>query len=66
MSFGGGKPKTEPVIMPPDVEDPAIEEARRRERERLRRKRGRGASILTGPQGVTEPANIGRKTLLGE
>lgn len=67
MSFGGGKPsRVEPVVMPPDIEDPAIMEVRRRERERLRKKRGRGASILTGPQGVEEPASIGRKTLLGE
>ena len=65
--FGGSKPgRPEPIIMPPDIEDPAVTKARRRERERLRKKRGRGASILTGPQGVEEPANIGRKTLLGE
>jgi len=67
MGFGGGKPKkVEPFIPPPVIEDPAIEEAKRRERERLRKKRGRGASILTGPQGVLGPANVGLKTLLGE
>lgn len=69
MGFlGGGSspPKVEPFVPPPVIEDPAIEEAKRRERERLKRKRGRGASILTGPQGVLEPATTGRKTLLGE
>jgi len=67
MSFGGSKPKKpEPFVPPPDIEDPAIAEAKRRERERLIKKRGRGASILTGPQGAPGSANVGLKTLLGE
>ena len=66
MSFGGKPKKPEPFIPPPVIEDPAIEEAKRRERERLRKKRGRGASILTGPQGDLGPANVSLKTLLGE
>jgi len=68
MSFGGSSPKVIPAVEtpPPDIDDPAIEEAKRRERERLRRRRGARASILTGPEGATEEANVGRKTLLGE
>jgi hypothetical protein len=67
MSFGGSSPpKIEPFIPPPQMEDPAVEEAKRRERERLRKKRGRGSSVLTGPQGILAPAEVGRKTLLGQ
>lgn len=67
MGFGKKKtPKIEPIIEPPEIEDPAMEEARRLERERLRKKRGRASTILTGSEGVTEGAFLGRKTLLGQ
>jgi hypothetical protein len=67
MGFGKKKtPKIEPIPEPPEIEDPAMEEARRLERERLRKKRGRTSTILTGSGGVTEEAFLGRKTLLGQ
>jgi len=63
---GAEPPPIPPVQEPPELTDPAVEEARRKERELLRRRRGRGSTILTGGLGVTEAAPVARKTLLGE
>lgn len=35
-------------------------------RQRTRRRQGRQDTILTEPQGLTEEANISRKTILGQ
>jgi len=59
-----------PEPPPPPPPDPRIKEEKRLEEERRERiKRGtigRRSTILTGGAGLTEPANIQRKTLLGE
>lgn len=60
------KPK---IPTPPDIptrDDPAVKEAGKKERRRRLKAKGRSSTILTGGQGVTEAANIGRKTLLGQ
>lgn len=65
--MGGGSPRLpSPPPPPPEREDPAIAEARAREVVAARRLRGRASQILTGPQGVTAPAPVGRKVLLGQ
>lgn len=46
----------------PTREDPAVQEAIKRERELARRRRGRRSTILTGPGGVGKDE---KKTLLG-
>lgn len=61
MSFS--PPKT--GRRPPVIDDPAVEEARRRALEAERLRRGRAATILTGNQGVTGDPVVGRATLLG-
>jgi len=59
-----------PEPPPPPPPDPRIKEEKRLEEERRKRiKRGeigRRSTILTGGAGLTDPANIQRKTLLGE
>lgn len=57
----------EPIITtpPPSSEDPAIKEAAEREAERIRKKKGVASTIMTGPLGVTEPANVLREKLGG-
>ena len=61
-----------PVVLPapaqtaPTMEDPAVEEARRRAEEAELRARGRRATILTGGEGATDLAPTRRKRLLGE
>lgn len=57
--FGGGQK----VQAAPTVEDPAVQEAKRKERELARRRTGRSSTILTGPAGLSE--NTGKKTTLG-
>ena len=69
--FGGGAPSPPPLPplppLPPPLptrDDPAVNEAAEAERRRRLAARGIGSTILTGPLGVTEEANVG-KTLLG-
>lgn len=68
MSIFGGGPKTPPVETPkppPQLNDPAIEDARRREQEAARKAKGRSSTMLTGGLGVTAAAPVARPTLLG-
>ena len=58
-------PSVPAVAPPPAREDPAVQEARRRQQVEERRARGRAATTLTGPQGVQGTAGAGRKILLG-
>lgn len=44
----------------PGRDDPGLEGARTKTAEELRRKRGRGASVITGASGVTQP--LGQST----
>lgn len=64
MSFLAPKPPSPPP--PPSRDDEEVEEARRKQRLAARLRQGRRATILTGGAGLTEPAPVGRKRLLGE
>ena len=55
-------PKPAPV---PEEDDPAIEEARRKEVIAARKAKGRAATLLTGGDGVTSLANVKRNSHLG-
>lgn len=69
--FGGSPkpPKVDPVLPapppPPQLTDPAIQEARRRQIEQARRNKGRAATVQTSPGGLDLNTNSARKTLLG-
>lgn len=54
-----------PPPPPPAVEDPAIEEARKKQLDVASKARGRAATLLTGGQGDTTEAPLGKATLLG-
>jgi len=64
MSFLAPKPPSLPPL--PTRDDEEVEEARRKQRLAARLRRGRGATILTSGAGLTDPAPVGRKRLLGE
>ncbi|MFN0043572.1 MAG: hypothetical protein ACKVSF_10230 [Alphaproteobacteria bacterium] len=67
MSFFAPSPPPPPPLPPlPSREDPAIEEARRRQLVAARRAKGRASTILTGGAGDPSDAPVQRKTLLGE
>lgn len=61
-------PPVQPAPEPPSAELSAEEKEKiRQDQARRDRKRtGRRSTILTGPMGVEEEAEIGKKTLLGE
>lgn len=61
---GPPKPKKPKPI--PTPEDPAVEEARRKELEAAQKARGRAATLLNGTEGDTSEANTAKKRLLGE
>jgi len=64
FSFGGrGGGYAAPVTAAPTVDDPEVEEAKRKERELARRRGGRSGTILTGPSGLDDSTD--KKTLLG-
>jgi hypothetical protein len=66
MSFGGSPtPRVEPTPPVPEKNDPALEEARRKELETDRKAKGRAATLLTGGAGATGVASIAKPTLLG-
>jgi len=56
--------RAELIASPAAPDTNAGENARSRRRARAQSK-GRSSTVLTGPTGVTEQANIGRKSLLG-
>jgi hypothetical protein len=55
-----------PPPPPPERTDAEVQDAALQERLRQARARGRAANILTGGEGVTDPAPVARKRLLGE
>ena len=58
------RPKVPAMIyQPPSQDTAAVQDAARAEAERLRKRKGMRATILTGPQGITEPAPIFKTTL---
>lgn len=64
--FSPPKPKAPPPPPPvPTPEDPAIEEARKKEREAAKRRRGRVATILTSGLGDPAQPQVEQKKLLG-
>lgn len=66
MGKGPKPPKVDPPPPVPQVTDPAVEDAARRARQAEGKRKGRRSTLLTGGQGVTEDANVAKKTLLGQ
>ncbi|HEU0070937.1 MAG TPA: hypothetical protein VFS04_06560 [Alphaproteobacteria bacterium] len=67
MSFlAPSPPSPPPPASVPTADDPAVEEARRKQQIAARLRQGRSATILTGGLGLADPAPVARKTLLGE
>jgi len=65
--FSAPSPSPPPAPAPvPSKDDPAVEEARRKELIAAQKARGRAASILTGGEGDTTDAPVTQKRLLGE
>mgnify|MGYP000987377545 CR=1 FL=1 len=63
-----GAPKVNTPPPPPPAPDPAdasVREARRRTRRDQLAMAGRASTFVTGPGGVTSPAPVAGKTLLG-
>lgn len=59
------KPKSPPPPAPvPTGDDPAVQDARRKEREAAQRRKGRASTILTNPLGDTSSAQT-KVTKLG-
>lgn len=62
--FGSSPPPPPPPPPPlPTMEDPAIDERRRRARLNERSRKGRGATILTGAAGLAEEPGVRRSAL---
>lgn len=53
------------ALIPPDLTDKAVQEARARQARQLTLGQGRRSTFLTGPQGVTAQKPLGYQTLLG-
>ena len=73
--FSSPKPAPAPapvIVTPAAVPEVAVEDntemkaASEAERKRALLAQGRGSTLLTGSQGVTDEANVKRKTLLGQ
>ncbi len=67
--FSPKMPPLPPVEPLPETPELTTEEKERIQQEQAaveRKRRGRKSTILTGPLGVEEEAEVGRKTLLGE
>ena len=62
--FGSSPPPVERTPDPPSREDPAVEEARRREIQTARSARGRAQTLLTGGLGVSAGSTATRRTSL--
>lgn len=61
-------PPPEPIIpppAPPTQAAPEVKKARKTEKVKASRLQGRKSTILTGPRGVLDEAEVGKKTLLG-
>lgn len=58
-------PSPKPAPPPPMIEDPSIEEARKKELALAQRQRGRAATLLTNAE-TLGAAPVARKTLLGQ
>ena len=65
MSSMFATPKLPAVPLPPAV--PTVDDARQRQNQDaiLQSRKGRASTILTGSKGLTDPAPVGTKTLLG-
>ena len=63
MCGGGSPPAVQPYVAPPKAEDPAVQEAIRKEHELSMRRKGRQSTILTNPLGVLDTPG---KTQLGQ
>lgn len=64
--FGGGQ--TPSISMPPSppiVSDANQDAIKEQEKKKIRRGAAQSKTLLTGPQGLLEPAPVQRKTLLG-
>jgi len=59
-------PVPEPPEAPTELSAEEKEKIRQDQLRRDRKRTGRRSTILTGPMGVEEEAEIGKKTLLGE
>lgn len=59
-------PSPQPAPPVPGLDDPDVQQRKRRLRLAALRRRGRRASILTGAQGALGDAPVQRKTLLGQ
>ena len=68
MSAMMGSPKVNPAVMPvvPQLPDSSIQAAGADAARAASAATGSNATIATGPQGLTQPANIGFKNLLGD
>lgn len=55
-----------PPAPPPTMEDPAVQDAAKKEQEAARLARGRAALVLAGVEGDTTEAPTEKKRLLGE
>lgn len=74
MSFMFGSPKLPEIrtITPPAITatvpttEKDIEAVKQEEKKKLTEGRKKRSTILTSPQGIMTPANVGLKTLLGE
>lgn len=66
--FPNPSPPPPPPVEPTPVtrDDPAVEEARRKERDAARLRLGRAATILTSGAGLAGTGPVTRKRLLGE
>ena len=60
------KPVSAPVLPTPPVQAAKAEEVLSEEKKKLTQGRTKRTTLLTGPQGVLEPANVSTKTLLGQ
>ncbi|WP_428247230.1 hypothetical protein [Ferrovibrio sp.] len=58
-------PKVPPPTPVPTLEDPAIAQARAAQAAAERKAQGRAATVITGGEGDTSEAPLGRKSMLG-
>jgi hypothetical protein len=66
MTFLFGKPKIPEAPKMPDTSGPEVQAAKERQRRLLAAMQGRKDTYLTGPLGLSQPAPVAMKMLLGE